>query len=265
MSKERDRAEGFVGSVLEHTRDYVQNLLGENVRLRKLVATFESEMNRNQEEKLKLQERLLDLREQVDAFKMEQSTLQRQLIDIERENSRFTDQFLNIEEQNASLANLYVASYRLHATLDRDEILQAILEIIINLVGSEEVAILELDAKTQQLEVSATFGLEWPVGSHRSANQGFIASSVRSGERWFASSEATEQPTGDEAHLSCCIPLAVDEKVTGVIAIFRLLQQKDDYDDVDRALFDLLATHAAVALYSGGLEAKVALADRASA
>lgn len=245
-----------MGNVLEHTREYVQGLLNENARLRKLVATYESEANRTLEEKLKLQGRVLEMREELESHRTEQTQLQRRLIEIEQENEAFADQFLSIEEQNASLANLYVASYRLHGTLDREEILEAILEIIVNLVGSEEVGILELDGETQELVVSATFGLDWPVGSRRSANEGLIARSVRSGEIWTHADHEGEKITGDEAHLSCCIPLVVNERVTGAIAIFRLLQQKDDYDEVDMALFDLLATHAAVALYSGGLEAR---------
>ncbi|MDF1562894.1 MAG: GAF domain-containing protein [Deltaproteobacteria bacterium] len=260
MSKSRERAEGFVGNVLEHTRDYVQGLLGENARLRKLVATYETELSRNQEEKLKLHERMLELREEVESYRADQARLQRQLQEIEQENEAFADQFLDIEEQNASLANLYVASYRLHGDLEREKVLEAILEIIINLVGSEEVAVLELDPESQELVVAATFGLDWPIGSHRTANKGLIASSLRSGELWCAlrGEGEGEVPTGDEAHLSCCIPLKVGSRVIGAIAIFRLLQQKEGYDETDLALFDLLATHAAVALYSGSLEARLA-------
>jgi hypothetical protein len=37
--------------------------------------------------------------------------------------------------------------------------------------------------------------------------------------------------------------------VTGAIALFRLLPQKPALEDVDHELFELLATHAATALY----------------
>jgi hypothetical protein len=52
--------------------------------------------------------------------------------------------------------------------------------------------------------------------------------------------------------------LSLDGRVTGAIAIFRLLPQKAGIEDVDRELFGLLATHAAVALYCSALHAKVA-------
>ena len=44
-----------------------------------------------------------------------------------------------------------------------------------------------------------------------------------------------------------------------MIAIFGLLPQKGGIEDLDRELFDLLATQAAFALYCTGLHAKVAL------
>ena len=54
---------------------------------------------------------------------------------------------LEIEQQSSNLANLYVASYRLHGSVERSEVLQVIQEIIINLIGSEELGIYELDEK----------------------------------------------------------------------------------------------------------------------
>ena len=41
-----------------------------------------------------------------------------------------TERFNEIEKQNSDLANLYVASYQLHGTVHRDEVLQAVKEIV---------------------------------------------------------------------------------------------------------------------------------------
>ena len=43
--------------------------------------------------------------------------------------------------------------------------------------------------------------------------------------------------------------MKLEDRVTGAIALFRLLPQKTALEAVDRELFDLLATHAAMALY----------------
>src|ERR1051326_6404126 len=50
----------------------------------------------------------------------------------------FSSRYIDVEQQNTNLANLYVATYQLHGTLDRDRVLAAIKEVIINLIGSEE-------------------------------------------------------------------------------------------------------------------------------
>jgi GAF domain-containing protein len=49
------------------------------------------------------------------------------------------------------------------------------------------------------------------------------------------------------------IPLTVDEKTVGVIAIFSTLAQKKRFDTVDFELFKLLGQHAAAALVSASL------------
>jgi GAF domain-containing protein len=49
--------------------------------------------------------------------------------------------------------------------------------------------------------------------------------------------------------MTACVPLVVDGRVTGAVAIFRLLEHKRGLEDVDSELFSLLGTQAATALY----------------
>ena len=71
---------------------------------------------------------------------------------MEDENRQFAERYLEIEEENNNLANLYVASYQLHSTLDLDEVLKIILEIVINLIGAEVFAVYMLDRRGRTLE-----------------------------------------------------------------------------------------------------------------
>ncbi|HEV2721355.1 MAG TPA: diguanylate phosphodiesterase, partial [Thermoanaerobaculia bacterium] len=68
------------------------------------------------------------------------------------------------------------------------------------------------------------------------------------GER-FVISESAVHPFGREEQLTACIPLKLDDRVVGVIGIFRLLQQKQGLEPLDFELFDLLSSHAASALF----------------
>jgi transcriptional regulator with GAF, ATPase, and Fis domain len=47
-----------------------------------------------------------------------------------------------------------------------------------------------------------------------------------------------------------CIPLKIKEHVIGVISIYKLFEQKDEFTNVDYELFTLLAGHAATAVFS---------------
>jgi len=207
----------FLEKVATDNREYVQALLDENERLGRLVAELDSALNTTRAE-------------------------------MESRNRDFAERYLEVEQQNTNLANLYVASYQLNGTLDRERVVAAIQEIVINLIGSEEVGIWELDEELSALSLAGSFGInarEWagvPLGS------GVVGTVAGTGER-FVISETLVKPFGREEHLTACIPLKLDDKVVGVIGIFRLLQQKQALEPVDFELFDLLGSHAASALY----------------
>lgn len=238
----------YVFRVREETRKYVQDLLNENEKLRKMVASLESEKGRLMSEKMSLQERLLSLREEHDRTQQEQSDLRRHLALIEAENQQFSFQYLEVESQNNNLANLYVASYQLHSTLDRDEVVEAVKEIVINLIGSEELAIYEMSADGTALRLVGSFGIDplayatVPVGS------GLIGKAAATGEPVYPA-KGDPQGTPRESQLTACVPLKLKDRVVGALAVFRLLPQKNGLETVDLELFNLLGTHAATALY----------------
>jgi hypothetical protein len=158
----------------------------------------------------------------------------------------------SISDQNASLANLYVSSYRLHQTLDRAEVLTIIEEIVINLVGSEELAIFELKDRGR-LELVKSFGLD-EAALRRAERAPLVRRAIDRKEVLVPGSALEREP--DDAHVTVVIPLVLGEAVTGVITIHRLLAHKGSLSRFDRELFELLATHAATALYCTELHAQ---------
>ena len=228
----------------------VGEALKANEAFRALAASLEAEMNR-------LHEEVVTLRTANDRHESEQARLRAQLEKTRAESQSYLARHAEIELQNSNLANLYVASYRLHGTLDRKEVIDTIQEIIANLIGSEEASLFELDAGKQTLELVASFGREArdqrsvPVGSGR------IGQAARTGEIFIAQGGNAEAEDG----VTACIPLSLGGRVTGAIAIFRLLPQKAGFEDVDRELFELLATHAATALYCTSLHERLPVGD----
>jgi regulator of replication initiation timing len=219
----KDNQRSFTEKVTSDMREYVQSLLDENRRLSTTVAELEAERDRSLEAQTVLIERLSH---------------------IEEESRAFAARYVEVEQQNTNLANLYVASYQLHGTLDRERVLAAIKEIVINLIGSEELAVWELDRDYDGLVLIDSFGIDasrWAALPLDSPN--IVSKVAASGETYVAGPS-----THYDKNLIACIPLKLDEKVIGVIGIFSLLPQKNGLEAVDFELFDLLATHGATAL-----------------
>jgi hypothetical protein len=245
MQNDEIRLTSYVRKVQEDSRQITHELLAENEKLRAMVSSL-------QDEKLGLDSQLRLLQSEVDRHQTERTHLQQQLADIHEESLKIFERYTEIEMQSANLANLYVASYRLHATLDRREAIAVIEEIIINLVGCEELAIFELSADGSALSLASSFGINADDYRMVAMGEGLIGQTAQSGEMRIV---APEEASRFES-LTACVPLKVEGKVTGMVAIFRLLPQKSGLEAVDLELFDLLATHAAKSLYCCGLHAR---------
>ena len=172
--------------------------------------------------------------------------------EIEAENIDFAKRYVDVEEQNNNLANLYVASYQLHSTLDYEEVLQTILEIMINLVGAEMFCIYLLDKKAESLTPVAAEGISLDEIPPAVFGEGVIGKTAESKQSYFNENP----PENLQDRLSdplVCIPFTIKNDVIGVVALFRLLQQKTSFAPVDFELFTLLAGHAATAIFSSRL------------
>jgi hypothetical protein len=190
------------------------------------------------------------LRASVRALEKEKARLSEQLAGIEAECKRYFDQFVDVEIANTNVANLYVASLRLHSTLSREDVLAAIHEIVVNLVGSEELCVFEVDSTRRVLRLVSSFGVDARAWQNLPLGVGIVGTAAATGEPWIATVHGEGATRGpNEAHLTAAIPLVVEGRITGLVAIFRLLGHKRSLEDVDHELFNLLGTQAGAALY----------------
>jgi hypothetical protein len=227
---------GYVARVRDNTRRYIEELLQENVRLRGAI----DEISRDQQS---LQREADDLRADLDRQERQRVRLLALLGAAECEARRLEDRFADVELQNANLARLYAASYQLHATVHRREVLQAIEEIVVNLVGSEQLAIVTTDAG--RLTAIAAVGVD------AGRLDGVVA--VASPFKLALATGAPVIADGDSSGIRAAIPLVVGERTLAVILIFSLLPQKLALDAFDRELLELVASHAGTALYCAEL------------
>jgi transcriptional regulator with GAF, ATPase, and Fis domain len=243
---EESRAEKFL-ELFNKGKEFTEELLRENQRLRYRVAALETEGMPHEE--------IVQLRQQLEALSEENRRIQDRFHQVEAENKDFAHRYVEVEEQNNNLANLYVASYQLHSTLDFREVVQIVQEIVINLVGAESFAILLMDEKTGELKAIASEGEDVMPGIDNisvSLGDGLLGEVAKTGESYFANRDNPDEAVTLERPLAA-VPLKIKDHVIGLIAIYRLLQQKDSFTAVDYELFSLLAAHAATAIFSSKL------------
>lgn len=250
MNKDKENQPNYVFRVLDGTTRYVQELLSENEELRSLLEDVKTE-------KSQIENQLLAIQRQMDRSREEKRSLEERLARMETENRQFSGRYIEVEQQNANLANLYVASYRLHSTLSRQEVLAVIEEIIINLIGSEEMIIFEIDADRAHLRLAASFGIDAERYRSIPIGKGVIGQVVLTGQPYLAEHQADQTAILEEPDLTACLPLRFGNTINGAIAIFRLLPQKQGLVSLDYELFDLLGTHAAASLYCTWLHARM--------
>jgi transcriptional regulator with GAF, ATPase, and Fis domain len=243
------RGEEFL-QIFKKGAEFTQDLLKENERLRYQLLQMEEGPRLHQEE-AGVDPELDRLRHRVEELEQEKQEILDRIKHVEAENQDFANRYVDIENENNMLANLYIASYQLHSTLDFREVLQVITEIIINLIGAEEFGIMLLDEKTNRLTTMASEGLDQHTLPSVELGQGIIGQMAKTGENYFI--DDLENYQRDFTHPIVCIPLKIKEHVIGVIVIYKLLEQKSRFAEVDFELFTLLAGHAATAIFSSKL------------
>lgn len=185
---------------------------------------------------------------QLEALRGENHALLERLRSAEASSERWAARHAETERCHDDLANLFVASDQLHSTRDPDEVVSAISEIVINLVGAERFVLYAYDGERERLTPFVAEGFPLEGLAEVRVGEGEIGQAVARGEVWVGEAGLRDGGRGDGGAPIAVIPLCVRTSVLGAIAIHKLLEQKSGISELDRQLFDLLAQHASTAL-----------------
>jgi hypothetical protein len=231
MTEPDESLRDYIRTVQENTQKYLRDLASENDKLCALVRTLEGHLDRERKDREEVEQRIRA---------------------VEAERRTYQERYHEVEEQNDNVSKLYAATLRIHRSISHEDVLAAIHEIIINLVGSEEFAVFEMNTDGTRLARASSFGMDVARLGPIAVGTGIIGHAARSGDTYVAGSgpapgSADQVPL--EANLTACVPFLVEGVVTGAVAIFKLLGHKPRLEPVDLELFTLLGSHAANALY----------------
>jgi hypothetical protein len=233
--------------MLRRGRAFTEGLLGENERLRYQVVRHESE-------KLQLQSALetgaaAAVRDN-ELLRHRIAHLEQRFQEVEAESRDFASRYAEVCAENENLAYLYVASHRLHSTLEPSEVTEIIVEIMIDLVGADEFGLLLVDERTNELTPIRVEGSLTSYPAHMHVGEGAWGAAVRDGRAHY---EERPEPGAPVA----VIPLQIKGHSVGAIVITRMLHGKVHFDALTKELLGLLAGHAATALMSSRLYSAV--------
>lgn len=155
------------------------------------------------------------------------------------------------------IGRFYVSASQLGSSIARGPIVQAIREILADLVGSEEVVIVSVVTPTQDGSpailhawTGETCWRDWgEVGRWA------VEDVVRTGHSFYRATEAEvdAEPSAGGSDLSACIALRAGTRVVGAVAIFGLLPQKEELNGFDRDLCEMVGSLGGQALYCSEL------------
>jgi GAF domain-containing protein len=162
-----------------------------------------------------------------------------------------------METEFANLANLFVASNQIHSSLSPRGVTRRIKEVLAQLVGAESYCMYLSNADGTELVPIASEGVPGDKLLPRTIDDSPIGKAYVQGVAIV--NEDADPSAGTLNSPAAAIPLTVDERVVGIIAVFTTLTQKTRFDTIDFQLFKLLGQHAAAALVGASLFAQ---ADR---
>ncbi|HEY4102439.1 MAG TPA: GAF domain-containing protein [Polyangiaceae bacterium] len=229
-----------------------EEFLKEHERMLSRVQDLESE-NAGLRAKVEADRAVRELLQKIDRLEREKSELISRYREAEAITTEFTARVQEVESEFANLANLFVASNQLHSSLSPRGVTRRIKEVLAQLVGAERYAMYLVNPDREELVPIASEGVPGDqllpiriVGTR-------IGEVLKKGSASVADSDPSQGTLQDPPAV---IPLSVDDRVVGTIAIFSTLAQKNKFDTVDFELFKLLGQHAAQALVAASLFAQ---------
>ena len=170
------------------------------------------------------------------------------------ENATLVERCQDLMTENNNLFKLYVASRHLHSTLVFDEVLQVISEIIQDIIGASDYIVFLNDERARVMVPAIVRGLAGEEGAK-------VPVPVAAGSFLETAADSYTTFAPERGSLRLDRPLVVislrnESRRIGAIAIYRLLSQKPQFTDVDYALFEFFAAHAATALFAARLFAE---------
>lgn len=243
------RREDFIETFFRRGAEFASELIEELQGLRDDVRRLENE-NLELKHQLASDDAIRELLSKIEQLEAEKKSLSSNAQNAEESSQDYSGRYEELEKELDAMANLYVASYQLHATLVPQEVLGTIEQLLAQLVGAASFAIfIRRDRDNKQLlEPVHAYHCPKAAGTQVAWGDGPIGEAASSRVHFVAKPREHDGKTP-----LACIPMVLGDETIGVIVIYGLFEQKNEFVDIDFELFKLLALHSASAIVGAGL------------
>lgn len=222
-------------------RDQLDRLRDENTRLRAQIASDDA---------------IRDLIRRIDTLELERRELlarSDELAESSRENERRSTE---VEAELHDLANLYIASSHLHATLSLRRVVRHLAELLQQLVGAERFAIFVTDPDGKRARAIHAEGVRQAEGETAipdvTLGEGAIGLVMA---MRLPRIEDQPHPAGSLDAPVAIVPMLVRDVCVGAIVVLSVFPQKERWAAVDHEFLGLLGSHGGTALIAATLYA----------
>jgi len=178
--------------------------------------------------------------------------LAEQLQTRSRDYLRRCHETLPSAERHTIWTRLYAASERLSMAVRENNIAEAVIEIGSNLLGCEEMAIVQLHADTKLMTFLAAVGISVRQRQALQSQFSRVAAEINRNQVRLVD----KRIAGDEflagIGVRALVPLTQGQSAAGAIVFFNLLPQRKSFESGDRELLGLLSVYVGPSLF--GLE-----------
>ncbi len=244
-----EQRDSFIQTFFKKGAELTEELLREDARLRARVRDLEAE-NAGLRAQVASDDAIRDLLGKIHELEREKRDLLSRIHDVQASTDHYASRFSEIEAENAQLASLYVASHQLHSTLDLRAVVRQLKELLAQFVGARAFAIYLVDEERKELVAIGSEGVATASLRRASIDAPPFAHVVGSGQAEWVEGDAT---AGSIDAPAAIVPMLLNGRTVGVIAVFATFEQKPAFVDVDFELFKLLGAHAASALAASRL------------
>lgn len=157
----------------------------------------------------------------------------------------------DIEDERDLAMKLWVAGSQLREAEDIRRVREAILEIVINLIGCEEVGLFEQRALgSSRYRLTSSLGLGSVRRGELVRGRGWIGRRIVEGEPFLARPRPVVGEDVQARDLHACVFMREHGQIVAVLLLFALLPHCDGLGYAERRLLELLADHGGPALWA---------------